>query len=44
MEFKTRNVQTIEEDAGKIYDSFWDDYGITFKSLRVIFPAACGVT
>jgi len=30
MEFKTRNVKTLEEDVRKILDGFGKDYGMTF--------------
>ena len=31
MEFKTRNVKTLEDDVCKILDGFGKDYGITFS-------------
>ena len=30
MEFKTRNVKTLEEDVWKILDGFGKDYVMTF--------------
>ena len=34
MEFKTRNVKTLEEDVNKILDGFGIDYGMTVRCRK----------